>query len=254
MQQKQIISLRVHQLTYGAAVRETVRMAASRQPAYVCFANAHMIAEAHRNPVFAQQVNAAHLVLADGMPVARAFGWLYGIRQDRVAGMDFMPSVIAAAAEANVKLYLFGSQPKTLRMITQRIGREYPNLKISGAFSPPFGKWSAENNDAYIENIRNSGAQIVLVSLGCPKQETWMAQHYQRMNAVLVGIGGVFDVYGGLRQRAPGWMQRWALEWLYRLLQEPGRMLKRYAMTNSIFIVLILRQWLALKVVPFFKK
>jgi N-acetylglucosaminyldiphosphoundecaprenol N-acetyl-beta-D-mannosaminyltransferase len=133
-----------------------------------------MIADAHRNPVFARQVSAAHLVLADGMPVARAFGWLYGIRQDRIAGMDFMPSVIAAA---NVKVYLFGSRPETLRMITQRIGREYPNLEISGAFSPPFGKWTAESNETYIENIRNSGAQIVLVSLGCPKQETWTAQH-----------------------------------------------------------------------------
>ena len=254
MQQKQIISLRVHQLTYGAAVRETVRMAASRQPAYVCFANAHMIAEAHRDPVFAQQINAAHLVLADGMPVARAFEWLHGVRQDRIAGMDFMPSVVAAAAEANVKLYLFGSRPEILRMITQRIRREHPDLEVSGAFSPPFGKWSAENNDTYIENIRNSGAQIVLVSLGCPKQETWMAQHYQRMNAVLVGIGGVFEVYGGLRQRAPVWMQRWALEWLYRLLQEPGRMLKRYAVTNSIFIVLLLRQWLGIRGIRFFKK
>jgi N-acetylglucosaminyldiphosphoundecaprenol N-acetyl-beta-D-mannosaminyltransferase len=144
--------------------------------------------------------------------------------------------------------FFFGSTSPILDSIKFRIQQELPELPIAGTFAPPFREWTEAENKQYIDLINRSGAQLVLVSLGCPKQETWMAKNYQQVKGTLIGIGGVFAVYGRLRKRAPLWMQKMALEWLFRLLQEPKRMFKRYLVSNTLFIALILRQWFNLKI------
>jgi N-acetylglucosaminyldiphosphoundecaprenol N-acetyl-beta-D-mannosaminyltransferase len=123
-----------------------------------------------------------------------------------------------------------------LDQLNGELGRKYPRLRIGGMISPPFRALTTEETDAYIDQINGSGAQLLFVSLGCPKQEKWMAMHHQRIHAVCLGVGGAFPVMAGFQQRAPKWMQNWALEWFYRLMLEPKRMFGRYLKTNSLFI------------------
>lgn len=247
MNRKKIVSLGISPLSYKQVLHEIIRLGTQRTPAYVCFANAHMTIEAYRSSSFARQVNDATIVAPDGMPIAKAIRWFYNIRQERVAGMDMMASIIAECAQQHLSLFFFGATDEILRAIQTRISKEHSGLKIAGMYSPPFGLFRPEDNDRFVKMINESGAHVILISLGCPKQESWMAEHYKRVNGVLVGIGGVFSVYGGLRKRAPYWMQRMALEWLYRLAQEPGRMFKRYLVSNTLFIILLIRQWLRSK-------
>jgi len=128
-----------------------------------------------------------------------------------------------------------------LEQLIRKIETTYPGVQVAGAISPPFRPLSQEELNDHIDQINRSGANFVLVALGCPKQETWMALHSEKLHAVLLGLGGAFPVTAGLQKRAPVWMQRAALEWLHRLLQEPGRLFKRYLYTNLYFIVLLVK-------------
>ena len=123
--------------------------------------------------------------------------------------------------------------------IKNKIEKKFPNVKIAGLFSPPYDK--PLDDKSYIDLINDSGADLVFVSLGCPKQEKWMANHYHNINAVLLGVGGAFSVYAGVTKRAPLFMRNAGLEWMYRLLQEPRRLFKRYFKTNSLFIYLLIK-------------
>jgi N-acetylglucosaminyldiphosphoundecaprenol N-acetyl-beta-D-mannosaminyltransferase len=247
MNRSKIISLQISNLSYQQVLQAIMRLGAQRTPAYVCFANAHMSVEAYQNPHFARQVNKATVVAADGMPIVKAIQWFYKIRQERVAGMDMMASIVAECERNNLSIFLFGSTSEVLRAVERRISLEHPRLRVAGMYSPPFGPFTPADDELFVRQIVNSGAQVVLISLGCPRQEMWMARHYDRVNAVLIGIGGVFAVYGGLRRRAPLWMQEMSLEWLYRFVQEPTRMFRRYTITNTIFVLLLIHQWFRLK-------
>ena len=244
-ERKRIISLDVSQLGYAETTRRILDWGRSRVPSYVCFANVHMVIEGHWSAAFAGMVNGADIVAPDGVPLAKAFKALYGVTQERVAGMDMLPSLTAECETAGLSVYFFGSTDETLAAMRQRLEREHPRLKIAGMFSPPFGSLNAANNAKYAQAINESGANLVMVALGCPKQETWMSQNYQSINAVLLGVGGAFDVYAGVRKRAPRWMQKLALEWFYRLVQEPRRMFKRYFVTNSLYLWLLGKQILS---------
>ncbi|MDJ1504648.1 WecB/TagA/CpsF family glycosyltransferase [Xanthocytophaga agilis] len=244
---KRIISLDVSQLSYDETTREILDLGSSHTPSYVCYANVHMTIEGHWSPAFAEIVNNANIVAPDGVPLAKAFKSLYGVSQERVAGMDMLPSLIADCEKEGLSIYFFGTTNETLDAMRKRIEKDHPNLRIAGMFSPPFGSLNAANNEKYAQMINDSGANLVMVALGCPKQETWMSQNYKKINAVLLGVGGAFDVYAGVRKRAPFWMQKLALEWLYRLAQEPKRMFKRYFVTNSTYIWLLSKQIMAKK-------
>jgi N-acetylglucosaminyldiphosphoundecaprenol N-acetyl-beta-D-mannosaminyltransferase len=215
-------------------------MALDKQQGYVCFANVHMVIEATNNKMFSLMVNNASLVLTDGMPLVKSIKLLYGDRQDRIAGMDIFPDLLRQASDKGLTVFFFGTTESILSEIEQRVKAEFPNLRIAGLFSPPFGK--PINDVKYIEQISRSGADLVFVALGCPKQENWMAENSSRINAVLLGIGGAFPVFAGITKRAPLWMQRSSLEWLYRLIQEPRRMWKRYFVTNTLFVFLLFKE------------
>ncbi|MCA9841339.1 MAG: WecB/TagA/CpsF family glycosyltransferase [Cyanobacteria bacterium HKST-UBA03] len=128
-----------------------------------------------------------------------------------------------------------------------KLEREFPNLKVGGYLSPPFRSLTDEEMGQIIDQIRDSGAQIVFVALGCPKQERWMAEHAHKLPAVSLGIGAALPVYAETLSRSPKWMQNYGLEWVYRLFQEPNRLLKRYAVTNTLFILNVLLQWCRLR-------
>ncbi|HEY4149909.1 MAG TPA: WecB/TagA/CpsF family glycosyltransferase [Chitinophagaceae bacterium] len=236
-----IISLSIDPISFEESVQKVLQLGLARQPSYVCFANVHMTIEAYRDPQFLQQLNNATLVLADGKPLAVACKWLHHQKQERIAGMDFMPAILEAAGKSDTRVFLFGSTDKTLDALKKKIKEKYPSVVIAGAVSPPFRPLTEAEQQTYIQAINDSGASIVLVSLGCPKQEKWMAAHYKSINAVLLGIGGAFTVTAGLQKRCPKWMQDSGLEWLFRLIQEPRRMFRRYLYTNSLFLILLLK-------------
>jgi N-acetylglucosaminyldiphosphoundecaprenol N-acetyl-beta-D-mannosaminyltransferase len=235
---KRIVSLNIDLIGYHAALAKVITLAKERTPSYVCFANVHMTIEAYDEPEFSRQINGAALVLSDGMPLVKCIKWQYKYEQERIAGMDFMPDIIKLAAKNKLKIFLFGSTLDVLCKIKTRIEVDFIDCVVD-YFSPPFER--SINDPQYVDEINKSGANIVLVALGCPKQEKWMADNSNLINAVLLGVGGAFPVYAGLTKRAPKAMQMTGTEWLYRLMQEPARLFYRYFRTNIKFLFLLSR-------------
>lgn len=242
-----IISLDLSLGSYRDFVNEITDIAKKRKSSYVCVANIHMTIEAWLQSKFAGVVNAADIVTPDGMPLIPSLKLLYGLDQERVSGMDLLPDLIAEAEKKKLSIFFYGSTSDVLNKISARIKREHPALSIAGAYSPPFRDLSEDEEGEIVERINNSGANIVMVALGCPKQEFWMARHKGKINAVMIGLGGAFPVYAGVQKRAPVWMQKSSLEWLFRLCQEPRRLFKRYFVTNTLFIILLLRELIRIR-------
>jgi len=240
MIRKRVISLDLSWLSYTEALEQIIQRARERTPSYACFANVHMVIEAHKSAQFRELVNQATFTFADGMPLVKSLSWLYGIRQDRVAGMDFMEDIMATTD--GLRIFFFGSSPQVLAELVAKIRLRYPGTSVVGSISPPFRPLTEDENKEYARQINQTGAHLVFVGLGCPKQETWMALNYRQINAVLLGVGGAFEVSAGLTKRAPKWMHKVSLEWFFRLMQEPGRLWRRYLLTNSLFIWLLFRQ------------
>ncbi len=244
---KRIVSLDISVLSYQQALRRVIELGQSHSSSYACFSNLHMTIEAHQSSDFQKIVNQSTFSFADGMPLVFALRILYGIRQDRIAGMDFMGDLFPACEANGLSIFLYGSTPRVLSSLSNYIYNSFPQLKVAGIISPPFRNLTEAENRAYIDQINSSGANLVFVGLGCPKQETWMAKNSFRINACLLGVGGAFEIYAGLKERAPNWMRNVGLEWLYRFLQEPNRLFKRYAITNSLFLYLLLKQFIRRK-------
>ncbi|MBN4072152.1 WecB/TagA/CpsF family glycosyltransferase [Flavobacteriales bacterium AH-315-E23] len=247
MKKAKIISLDITLGAYRQVLGEIISLGKARMPSFVCFANVHMTVEAAWNEQVKDGISAANIITADGMPVVKAIGYKYGIKQDRIAGMDAMPDLLAMAETENLSVFLFGTTKDVLELIEKKIGIEHPKLRVAGSISPPFGENLNEQSEKYIDEINHSDADIVMVALGCPKQEIWMEKHSRHIKATLLGLGGAFPVYAGLVKRAPRWMQRFSLEWLFRLGQDPRRLFKRYFLTNTIFLVLITAEILSSK-------
>ena len=242
---KQVLSLSISVKSYDAVANTIIGLAADKMSSYVCFANAHMTVEAHDDPSFAKQVNGANMICADGMPLVKASQILYGSRIERVAGMDMMPTILELSESKNLSVFFFGTTDEVLQAIELECKKTYPNLKIAGKFSPPFRELSASEKQQHIELINDSGAHVVMVALGCPKQEKWMAANSPSIKAVCLGVGGAFPVFAKMQSRAPKWMRDFSLEWLYRLNQDPKRLFKRYFYTNSKFLFLLAKQKLS---------
>lgn len=244
---KRIISLDITCLPYKKFIEEICQLGRQKHSSYVCVANVHMCIEAYDDVEFQQVVNSADMVTPDGMPLAKGISWLYGEQQDRVAGMDLLPDLLAASEQEGLKVYFYGGSEATQRATEAFVKKEYPKLDAVGFYSPPFRALSAEEEEEIISNINQVGAQIVFVALGCPKQEKWMSSMKGKINACMIGIGGALPVLIGEQKRAPKWMQELSLEWFYRFIQEPKRLFKRYAYTNSKFIYLLLKQKFGIK-------
>jgi N-acetylglucosaminyldiphosphoundecaprenol N-acetyl-beta-D-mannosaminyltransferase len=208
----------------------------------VCICNAHSVVTAAREPRFMRAVSQADMATPDGAPVAWMLRRGGATQQLRVSGPDLMLDYCQHAASSGQSIFLFGSAEITLQKLQTRLLQRWPTLKIAGASSPPFRALKAEEDEAFVEQINESGAGVVFVSLGCPKQELWMAAHRGRVHAVMVGVGAAFDFHAGDVARAPLWMQKSGLEWLHRLASEPRRLWRRYLVTNSLFVIGAARQ------------
>lgn len=242
MDRKKIISLDINCISYDNAINHILKLAKNKTSSYVCFANAHMTIEAYQNSTFAKLVNSSSLTVADGMPLVKCFEKLYGIKQDRIAGIDFMPDLISECEKQQLSIFLFGSTELVLKKLKDELTIKHPNLKVAGSYSPPYKQqFSIEDNKIFVEIINRVNPDIVFVSLGCPKQETWMANQSTFIKAPLLGVGAAFEIHAKVTKRAPLWMQKNSLEWLYRFMQEPKRLFKRYFVTNTLFMYLFLK-------------
>lgn len=237
MKQVEILKLRINHITQNEALKCVSKLAKERKPSYVCFVNSHMVVEANKDLKILRAVNNSTFAFSDGMPVAKAFQLLHGLKQDRIAGMSFFPLMLGQCEKLELKIGLIGSTDEVLNKILQKIKKEFPKIKVTQAISPPFkSQW---DNQAYIESFNNFDTNLVFVALGCPKQEKWMFENHKKINAILLGVGGAFPVYAGIIRKCPRIMSDNGLEWLYRFIMEPRRLGKRYLYTNTIFIKLL---------------
>lgn len=202
----------------------------------------HGLIEAYNNPEFLKTVNSIDMVVPDGQPVRWALNSLYKLGlKDRVYGPELALHVLRKADLEKLKIYLYGSTQHTLEKLSQFINTNYPNLEVCGIHPDRFREASEDEDMADIEKVNSAGAHIVLVGRGCPRQERWVSTHKGKINAVMLAIGAAFDFHAGVLKQAPPWMQKNGLEWLFRLSQEPGRLWKRYLVTNSTFIYLFFK-------------
>ena len=238
----QVFSTNIDVLDWASAISKVSDWAKKAEGGYICICNSHSVVTAHKNPDFASTINAANMATADGAPVAWLMRRLGSPNQIRINGPDFMWKYCDYATRAGDSIYLYGSSESTLSALKLKLQESFPGLRIAGAYSPPFRPLTELEDTAIVDAINTSGAGVVWVSLGCPKQEKWMEAHRGRIRAVMIGVGAAFDYHAGTISRAPKWMQNNGLEWLHRLISEPRRLWKRYLVTNTLFIWYATRQ------------
>ena len=245
--QQELLGIKITTGRYLAVVEDIIALTKSGSN-YVCVANVHMLIEAHLKKSYSDIINNADVVTADGMPLTWGLRLLYGgDRQPRVAGMDLLPDLLRRSEMEMIPVYFYGGSENMAEQLRIQLPQKYPQLKIAGITSPPFRALTAEEREDAANTINKSGARLVFVVLGCPKQEIWMGEMKNKVQATMIGIGGAVPVMLNMQKRAPKWMQTAGLEWLNRLASEPRRLFKRYAYTNSLFIYLMTKKYLKIK-------
>lgn len=238
-----VIDSAIDALEWEQAIGRIDDWAGRRESRVVCICNVHSVVTARTDPAFAAVLARADMATPDGAPLAWMIRWLVGRAQPRVNGPDLMWRYCGHAALNGTPVFLYGGTDSTLRELQLRLLEHFPGLRIVGGYAPPFRPLSEDEDAAVVAAINASGAGVVWVGLGCPKQEKWMDAHRGRINAVMIGVGAAFDYHSGRIRRAPLWMQRAGLEWLHRLCSEPRRLFRRYFTTNAVFIWHAIGQW-----------
>lgn len=204
---------------------------------YICVSNVHTTVIAYENSAYRKIQNDAAAVLPDGKPLSVIERKCGGLKKaEKVSGPDLMSEIFRLSEEKDYRHFFYGSTKQTLDLLKKNLMKKYPALQIAGMYAPPFRQLTKEEDEEIIEEINRTKPDFVWVGLGAPKQEIWMAEHKNKILAVMIGVGAGFDFHAGTVKRAPMWMQRCGLEWFYRLLQDPKRLWKRYVVTNSKFI------------------
>lgn len=203
---------------------------------YICFSNVHTLVTAVENRKYKKALNHSAYTFPDGAPVALRLKRNGDPDADRIAGPDFMEAVFRETADGKLSHFFYGSSIQVLEKLKAAVKGRYPDLNIAGSFAPPYRKLTAEEDRKIVSIINRSGADIIWIGLGAPKQEMFMYRHRGRLDGVMIGVGAGFNYMSDTKKRAPFWMQKLSLEWMYRLLSEPRRLAKRYLVTNSKFI------------------
>jgi exopolysaccharide biosynthesis WecB/TagA/CpsF family protein len=219
------------------ALTTIMRWAHVRRSAIVDFMGVHGLTHAQRDAAFKLRLNRFDMVCCDGQPVRWALNRWHGAGiGERVYGPATTLAVCQAAAEQGVSVYFYGSRDEVLARLVERVTEQFPDLQIAGTEAPPFRPLSEEERQATVARINRSGAGVVFIGLGCPKQEVFAADCRDLVHAVQLCVGAAFDIHAGLAPMAPRWMQNVGLEWLYRLCREPRRLWKRYLVGNTQFL------------------
>lgn len=236
-QRRLVLSAPIDALTWETALSRIFVWSLNRASRYVCLCNVHSVVTARGDARFLRVVSQADMAAPDGMPVAWMLRRMGFSGQERINGPDLMWKYCALAEQRQESIYFYGNTQPTLDRLGARLQAAFPKLQIAGMYSPPFRSLTPEEDAEIVARIHDSGAGVVFVSLGCPKQELWMAEHRGRIRAVMVGVGAAFDYHAGTIRRAPVWMRQLGLEWLHRLLSEPRRLWRRYLVTNTLFVL-----------------
>jgi len=244
VERRQILGVRVDATNYPEATRRIVEWARNSRSCYVCCAAVNNIMEARRSPDYKIVMEQADLVTSDGMPLVWMLRWLGARSATRVYGPDLTPLVLKAAADAGVPVAFYGGTQAVLARLVSLVTRRFPRLRVAYAEAPPFRPLSRKEDEQTVESINRSGARILFVGLGSPKQDRWMHAHKDRVQAVMLGVGAAFDFLAGAKPQAPRWMQSSGLEWAFRLATEPGRLGRRYLTQNPKFVLLAVAQLL----------
>ena len=203
---------------------------------YICVSNVHTTVMAFRDEEYRKVQNSGAMALPDGQPlsiVSRRRGYA---QAKRVPGPDLMPAILNLSQEKGYTHYFYGSTESTLEQLKKSVLSKYPKVKIAGMYAPPFRELTKEEDEEITRRINDSGADFIWVALGAPKQEKWMYEHRGRVGGLMIGVGAAFDFIAGTVKRAPMWMQKLCLEWVFRIMQDPKRMIPRYLNTNFAFL------------------
>lgn len=242
---QRILTSRVHSTTYKDATQRIISWSETARSHGVFAANVHMLMEAWDSPEFSNVIDEAELVTADGMPLVWGLRLLGFPSAERVYGPTLTLHVCKAAAEHQIPIGLYGGTQESLQSFEQFLRGRFSDIQVACAISPPFRPLTPEEDNAYTQQIIDSGVRILFVGIGCPKQEFWISAHRDRLPVVMLGVGAAFDFHSGRVKQAPPLLQKIGLEWAFRLAMEPRRLWKRYAYNNPRFVWLFLMQWIA---------
>jgi exopolysaccharide biosynthesis WecB/TagA/CpsF family protein len=232
-----VFGVDVSATTYDEAADVILAAARARRSALVTHFPVHGLVLASQDSLLRAKVNRFNIVAPDGQPVRWALRLLHRVKlPDRVYGPELMLRLCGRAASEGVGVYLYGSEAPVVERLRSELVSRFPSLVVVGAESPPFRPLTQEEEEETVARINASGAGIVFIGLGCPKQDEFAYRHHPAIRGVQVCVGAAFDFLSGNKRMAPRWMQRSSLEWLFRLSQEPRRLWKRYLVTNSIFV------------------
>lgn len=243
LQRRRILRTRVDATTYRHATDQVLRWAAAGQPRYVCVATVNNLIEGCDDPGYNTTMEAADLVTPDGMPLVWGLRLLGVPEASRVYGPDLTLWVCEEAARRGIPVGFYGGQDEVLDDLTATLSRRWPGLRVAYRWSPPYRDLTAEEEARVADDLGRSGARVLFVGLGTPRQERWMADH-RDLPMVMIGVGAAFDFLSGRKRQAPRALQGLGLEWLYRLAHEPRRLWRRYLYRNPRFVALFAAQLL----------
>lgn len=244
-QRKKILTMPVDSTSISETVARVLDLSQNKKGAYVCVSNVHMCMETFDSPEFRKVVSDADLVIPDGRPIYWGQRILGDKSARQVRGQDIMNALCGVSAEEKINIGLYGGASEdVLNLVVTKLEEQFPDIRISYKFSPPFRPLTESEDQSVVESINRSDVNVLFVGVGCPKQEYWMAAHKERLNCVMLGVGAAYDFISGHKKHAPKYLQVAGLEWLFRLLSEPRRLWKRYLKQNPRFIYHFFQQWL----------
>jgi N-acetylglucosaminyldiphosphoundecaprenol N-acetyl-beta-D-mannosaminyltransferase len=239
----EVFGVGISATTYDEAQESVLAAARERRSATVTHMSSHGLTMAARDKSFRDVINDFDIVAPDGQPVRWVVNKFHKQNlTDRCYGPELMIRLCRAAAKQGISIYLYGSSTDVLELLQKNLRKQCPGLNIAGVESPPFRALSAEETDAAIKRINDSGAGLIFIGLGCPRQDVFAKEHKHKIHGVQLAVGAAFDFHAGTKKTAPRWMQRSGLEWFYRLTQEPGRLWRRYLTIHATFAFLLTRR------------
>jgi N-acetylglucosaminyldiphosphoundecaprenol N-acetyl-beta-D-mannosaminyltransferase len=246
VRKREILGIPVAMTDYQGAIDAMDAMIEGDERGYVCAVAVHALTVGYDDPEMAEALRGATLVLPDGMPVVWAANMLGENLEDRVYGPELMLRYNDHCADRGHRIWLYGGRDQgSLVQLALNLRRRHPGINIVGGYSPPFRAMTTEEEDALIDQINDARPDVLWVGIGVPKQEKWMARMRHRLDVpVMCAVGAAFDFHAGRISQAPSWMQQRGLEWIYRIAQEPRRLLPRYLYFNPRFVLAFARQYL----------
>lgn len=242
-----VLGIRVNAVDYGAAVSRIIDAARLGRPMAISALAVHGLMTGVLDRQHRYRLNKFELIVPDGHPVRWALNWLHDAKlPDRVYGPNLMLEVCRTAAEAGLPIFLFGGSEALLADLEGRLREKFPELKIAGVRASKFRTLSDDERRELVDEVQASGAKLMFVGLGCPRQEVFSHEMKERLGMPLLAVGAAFNFHAGQLDQAPGWMQDRGLEWAYRLYKEPRRLWRRYLYLNPLYLTLLALQWTGL--------